>query len=254
MLISDGKAALFRDDAQQRALAACIGASIVLHVLALFSFPGLRSSTHAGSPKVLTATFALRSESPETAPSIEEATPRPSESPRRELKPEPPRPVLARSAPADPDVAQPVAPAPVPVPSRPVQTANSAPAPLASATQPQASATSDVTAVKSSTDAADPGLLERYRLALIDATKRYRRYPVQAMERGWQGRVEIRMVIGANGTIRDALIKTSSNYQILDDQALDMVKRGKPLTPIPAALHGREFTVDVPVIFELQTG
>jgi protein TonB len=111
-----------------------------------------------------------------------------------------------------------------------------------------------VTAVKSSTDAADPGLLERYRLALIDAAKRYRRYPVQAMERGWQGRVEIRMVIGANGTIRDALIKTSSNYQILDDQALDMVKRGKPLTPIPAALHGREFTVDVPVIFELQTG
>ncbi len=49
-------------------------------------------------------------------------------------------------------------------------------------------------------------------------------------------------------------IKTSSNYQILDDQALDMVKRGKPLTPIPAALHGREFTMDIPVIFELQTG
>ncbi len=33
-----------------------------------------------------------------------------------------------------------------------------------------------------------------------------------------------------------------------------MVKRGKPLTPLPAALCGREFTVDVPVIFELQTG
>ncbi len=94
----------------------------------------------------------------------------------------------------------------------------------------------------------------RDNLKLADAAKRYRRYPVQAMERGWQGRVEIRVVIGTNGTIEDALIKTSSNYQILDDQALDMVKRGKPLTPIPAALHGREFTMDIPVIFELQTG
>jgi protein TonB len=86
------------------------------------------------------------------------------------------------------------------------------------------------------------------------AAKRYRRYSVQVMERGWRGRVEIRVMIGTNGTIKDALIKTSSNYRILDDQALDMVKRGEPLTPIPAALRGREFTVDVPVIFELQTG
>jgi protein TonB len=251
MLISDGKAALFHHDAQHRALLACVGASIALHVLVLFSFPGLRSSTPAGGPKVLTAMFAPMPGSPETAPSVEEATPRPPEPPRREVKPEPPRPVLARSAPADPDVPQPAAPAPAPVPSQPAQTTSSAPAPLASATDAQASAASAVTTERS---AADAGLLERYRLALIDATKRYRRYPVQAVERGWQGRVEIRVVIGANGTIRDALIKTSSNYQILDDQALDMVKRGKPLTPIPAALHGREFTVDVPVIFELQTG
>jgi protein TonB len=232
MLISDGKAALFHHDTQQRALLACVGASIALHVLVLFSFPG-RSSTHAGAHKVLTATFSPRPESPETAASAEAATPR---------LPEPPRPVPARSAAPDPDVPESVAQAPVPEPSQAVPATSSAPA------------TSAMTTVTSSTDAADAGLLERYRLALIDAAKRYRRYPVQAMERGWQGRVEIRVVIGTNGTIKDALIKTSSNYQILDDQALDMVKRGKPLTPIPTALRGREFTVDVPVIFELQTG
>jgi len=254
MLISDGKAALFRHDAQRRALLACVGASMAVHVLVLFSFPGLRLSTPAGNSTVLTATFAPRSESPEIAPSIAEATPRPPEPPRRELKPEPLRPVLAQSAAADPDVPQWVAPVPMPVPSQPARTTSPAPAPLASATEPQASATSAVPAVKSSAASADAGLLERYRLALIDAAKRYRRYPVQAMERGWQGRVQIRMVIGTNGTLKNALIKTSSSYQILDDQALDMVKRGKPLTPIPAALHGREFTVDVPVIFELQTG
>ena len=154
--------------------------------------------------------------------------------------------MLAQSAPAETAAPQSVAPAPVPVPSQAAQTASSAPAPLASAAEPQASATS------ASIDAADASLLERYRLALIDAATRYRRYPVQAMERGWQGRVEIRVVIGTNGTIKDALIKTSSNYRILDDQALDMVK--KALAQIPPAPRGREFEVDVPVIFELQTG
>src|SRR2546426_11500694 len=98
MLISDGKAALFHHDAQQRALLACVGTSIVLHALVLFSFPGLRLSTHAGNSTALTATFSPRPRSPETA---QATTPRPHE---------PPRPVLAQSAPAETAAPQPVAP------------------------------------------------------------------------------------------------------------------------------------------------
>ena len=109
-------------------------------------------------------------------------------------------------------------------------------------------------AAKPPVEGFDAGLLEAYRLALIDAARRYRRYPVQAMERGWQGRVEIRVVFGSDGMIKRTHVKTSSTYQILDDQALDMVKKGTGREPIPSALRGREFSVDIPVIFELQTG
>jgi TonB family protein len=49
-------------------------------------------------------------------------------------------------------------------------------------------------------------------------------------------------------------VKSSSGYEILDNVAVDMIKKAKPLTPIPAALRGKEFTVDIPVIFDLQTG
>ena len=101
----------------------------------------------------------------------------------------------------------------------------------------------------------DPSLFDAYRLALIDAAKRYKRYPVQAMERGWEGRVEIRVVVDANGTIKSALVKSSSRYQVLDDQALEMVKKAfNALAQVRPAPRGREFTVDVPVVFELQTG
>ena len=83
---------------------------------------------------------------------------------------------------------------------------------------------------------------------------RYKRYPAQAMEKGWQGRVEIRLTVGANGVLQTAVIKTSSGYQLLDDTALDMIRKARPLTPLPQGLRGREFVVDVPVIFDLRAG
>ena len=98
---------------------------------------------------------------------------------------------------------------------------------------------------------ADTGTLEQYRLALIVATRRYKRYPAIAMEKGWQGRVDVHMVIGANGMVASASIKTGSGHEILDKQALDMLKKGKTTVPIPASLRGREFSIDVPVIFNL---
>lgn len=91
-------------------------------------------------------------------------------------------------------------------------------------------------------------------MEILAATRRYRRYPAQAMEKGWQGKVEIRLLIGANGMIQTTTVKTSSGHQILDDTALDMVKKAKPMTQIPTALRGKEFTIDVPVIFDLQSG
>jgi protein TonB len=103
-------------------------------------------------------------------------------------------------------------------------------------------------------EAVDTGTLDRFRMEILAATRRYRRYPAQAIEKGWQGKVEIRLVIGANGMTQSYAIKSSSGFQLLDDTAMDMVKKGRPLVQVPASLRGREFTVDVPVIFDLKSG
>jgi protein TonB len=103
-------------------------------------------------------------------------------------------------------------------------------------------------------EAVDGRTLQEYRLDLMASAKKFKRYPVQAMEKGWEGRVEIRVVVRPSGMILSASIKTPSGYRILDDQALDMVRRAQTRTPIPPALRGREFTIDIPVIFELQAG
>lgn len=101
-------------------------------------------------------------------------------------------------------------------------------------------------------DEADAGTLRAYRLAIITNARRYKVYPRVAMDNNWEGKVEVRMVIGANGMIASLSIKTGTGHEILDKAALGMIRKAKPLTPIPAALRGKEFTVDVPVIFSLK--
>ena len=100
-------------------------------------------------------------------------------------------------------------------------------------------------------DIKNKGTLEQYRLALIAAAGQYKRYPAIAMGKGSPGRVEVRMVIGANGMLAGVSIKAGSGHAILDNQAMDMLRKGKTTVQIPASLRGREFSVDVPVIFTL---
>jgi protein TonB len=101
-------------------------------------------------------------------------------------------------------------------------------------------------------DAPDAGTLAQYRLALISAAKRFKRYPRIAVDNDWQGTVEIRIVIDASGAIATLSVRSSAGHPLLDRQALEMIERAKELALIPPALRGREFSVDVPVVFSLR--
>jgi len=246
---------------QNRALAVCLAFSMLLHAGLLFLLPGMREGGKSASPaQILTATFAPRSSPPPPVPEqvVKPQVPRP-EPQRPQPKVEAPRPVLTAPSPTPTPAAPPPPPAPVaevpapappPVPQAPVQQA--APSAPPRPVEPQAPVSSAPASAPA--DAADAGSLAQYRLALITSARRYKRYPAQAMEKGWQGRVEVRLEIGANGMIKTASVKSSSGHGILDKQAVDMITKGKTLVPIPAALRGKEFVVDVPVIFDLQAG
>jgi protein TonB len=99
---------------------------------------------------------------------------------------------------------------------------------------------------------ADSGSLDSYRLDLLRMARQYKRYPRVAMDNNWEGRVVIRMVIGANGMISALTIVTSAGHEILDKQAIDMLQKAKPRVQIPAALRGKEFALEIPVIYSLK--
>jgi protein TonB len=247
---------------QNRALVICLAASLLLHAALLFLLPGMREGGQSASAtQILTATFAPRTSQPAPAP-VKEVAPQRPQPPKPEPQPqrpppkvEAPRPVLTAPATAPaPVIPQPPPPPVAAVPESP-PVAPAPPPAVASAPRPAEPAAPLSTAPpRPPAEAADAGSLAQYRLALITSARRYKRYPAQAMEKGWQGKVEVRLEIGANGMIRTASVKSSSGYDILDKQALDMITKGKTLVPIPAALRGKEFVVDVPVIFDLQAG
>ncbi len=233
--------------------------SIALHALVLF---GLSQHDAPAPPAKALLVLTARLAPVVTAPRLQPPapTPKPVAPPqqapsKRAVQPRPlpaapvPAPTASNKTPveavqtAPPEAAAAAADAaPASAPSAAASQARAAPQPpVAATTAPGARVGSE----------ADTGTLEQYRLALIVATRRYKRYPAIAMEKGWQGRVEVHMVIGVNGMVASASIKTSSGHEVLDNQALDMLKKGKTTVPIPASLRGREFSIDVPVIFNL---
>ena len=75
-------------------------------------------------------------------------------------------------------------------------------------------------------DASDAGNVEQYRLALMSAARKFKKYPAQAMEKGWTGKVEnggfvfAREVRGVRqASILDAGLLGSAEARRLDEQA-----------------------------------
>ena len=80
---------------------------------------------------------------------------------------------------------------------------------------------------------------------------KFKKYPRIAMRRNWQGMVLVRMVMLDNGNIQSLSIEKSSGYEVLDNEAMKMIERAKPLPKPPDILAGDEVNIYVPVSFAL---
>jgi len=70
--------------------------------------------------------------------------------------------------------------------------------------------------------------------------------------RGWQGTATVALKFGAGHRFLGATVQRSSGHEVLDEQALEMVKDAHPLPQPPESLRKRDFTVLVPVVFRLK--
>lgn len=240
-------------------LAPALAVSIALHAAVLAGLPDLWTFSDPPTPSALTAWLAPGVQ-PANAPDSA-----PVEAPKRESADlrRPPS-VVA------PKAALPAHRAPIPEPDTAAQLNRprvseavagervdvAAVSPSASALKVDAapSAPSDSSAALAGPGGASPdlGSLAQYRLALIGAAKRHKTYPPRAIDRGLEGRVDVRLVIGTDGGLARVLVRRSSGHDVLDREALELMRTASALTPVPPALRNREFAVEVPVLYELK--
>ena len=94
--------------------------------------------------------------------------------------------------------------------------------------------------------------LESYSSLLANAIAKYKQYPKIAQMRGWQGTVIADLEIDSKGSVMSVKIKKSSTYEVLDNEALEMIKKASPFPPPPENLRSKNFNVLVPISFKLE--
>jgi TonB family protein len=209
-------------DNRNRGFHYAVAVSLALHALLLFAFPELVDTARRAASIPPQIIARLMEPEPAPAPAV------PVQPVRREA---PPAKREAKPAPVEaPPVAAPAVP-----PSPPIAAAEPQPAPSSSPPVVEA-----------------PESLSRdqYRVQLIDEARRHKRYPPLARENNWQGDVVVGVSIGTSGRTSVSL-KASSGYEVLDRQALEMFRQAARAVPVPPALRGKEFTLDVRALYAL---
>jgi protein TonB len=217
--------------------------SIVLHGLALLAAPSLRDASRRVEvwPGPIAARLVQPPPAPVPAPPKPEApaAPRVEQAQRPVAKPAP--------SPKPPPVAKTVPTAPL-EPAPAASTPLAEPAPAIPAKPAAAAATS--AAATPPANAVDADSLARFRMEVIEAARKNKRYPRAAMDNNWEGRASVRVSFGIDGRRTSIAITRSSGHEILDKQAIDTVTGAE--VPVPPALRGKEFAFEIQIIFDLK--
>jgi len=86
----------------------------------------------------------------------------------------------------------------------------------------------------------------RYQRYLVNMKNRIEylwEYPLVASRNGWQGKLNIEFTIRRDGTVSDIKLVKSSNYPVLDDGAITVLRLAAPFAPFPDDFAVDEITI-----------
>ncbi|MEE1655431.1 TonB family protein [Microvirga sp. CF3062] len=169
----------------------------------------------------------------------------------------PPEMVVAKPLQEPPSLRPEPKPEKKPPPSKPIErkpsqrrAAAQPPQPPSEARQGQASSSRENTGGAAAS--ADPNVLNRYVSSLTAALRGRLRYPNIARSQGVSGLATLRFTMDRSGRIISATLVRSAGHPALDQAALAAAGPGSSLPPAPAALPQQQFTISVPLRFNLR--
>jgi protein TonB len=81
---------------------------------------------------------------------------------------------------------------------------------------------------------------------------RHKRYPSAARVQDMQGVVQVHILIDRGGHLITSEVARSSGFALLDEEALEILKRAAPLPPLPVAMPGETLHLSIPIRFRIQ--
>jgi protein TonB len=141
-------------------------------------------------------------------------------------------------------------PPPKPVERKPPPRRTIAQQPPSEARQGQASSSRENTGGAAAS--ADPTVLNRYVASLAAALRNRLRYPDVARSQGVGGVATLRFTMDRSGRIVSSTLVQSAGHPALDQAARAAASPGSSLPPAPAALPQQQFTISVPLRFNLR--
>ena len=224
----------------RRPLIAALLFSLLLHLVLLFGF-GWPVRLHPAPAGAAMQVHVGGFPSPAPAPTPAAAPPRPAAAPQKLVVP--------REIPRQ-------EPAPQPAPAAIASAVAAAPAGDAGRAAAPAGppAENAVSPVDRGGEVVSADALRQYRIDLASAARRFRSYPAMARARGWEGTVELAVVVPAGGLPPLVRLVRSSGHAVLDEQAQAMLQQAVRVAPLPDSLRNRELNVALPIRFSLDEG
>ena len=81
---------------------------------------------------------------------------------------------------------------------------------------------------------------------------RHKRYPSSARANDQQGDVHVRFSMDRSGQLMASQVARSSGFALLDEEALELLKRASPLPRPPLAMQGETLELIVPIRFRIK--
>lgn len=237
--------------------------SLLLHITAAVILPGIKfDRLPEPKPTLVIELEPPRAEekplptpipsepTPQPTPPPEKTPPQPKEKPP-EVKPPEPKPLPAPTPVTEAPPVMTAAPkadtrpsetVPVPVPTPSPPTRESAPAPVTPPAPPKPSGPSEEELENAR---AQYGKLVR------DAVEKHKKYPNIAIQRGYEGTVELEVIVDDKGKIVSVKVSRKSPYPILDEAAVEMAKKAEIPLPPSEIIRGRLKPYHIPVPFKL---
>ena len=77
-------------------------------------------------------------------------------------------------------------------------------------------------------------------------------YPRMAQRLGFEGKPVVSFTLGVTGKLLDLRLAQASTYSLLNEAALETIRRGTPYPPIPGPLGKKSISFDLPILYTLE--